>query len=542
MTGLINFYIVSTVHLKNVEILAQSLPDWDFRLLYEDYNPWINGQILEALPFESVAFSHDNMPNAIWQGQVDLLIFSTAQPRAALLSLLHDAFIRQVSTLAIEETMQISLNQGRVNNYVLPVDLVLAASNIEKTGMVRAGISQDRIIVTGWPFYTGKTEQTTDNERQHKKQQLGLDVDRSVAALTLTGLNEAGESPSVRRQQLRLAAQGLPEGFQLVVKPHPSEHLDVLMPFIQECAPDAVVVDGMVSVHDLLCASDVLLNRGVSQVCIEALLSQIPVVVLETGVSTPFHQAAPDVVVKKPNDLKALIARLFDGQNWHALYETFRTDYLPYTTDEARYATCRQIIACAHKEPQRPGVQQWFELALLQGWRFDRYFAVNMLNEIDAKKHQPPVAELRKLLHYCATRNELDVLMRYVGQGFFSDVLKCLWIDQMVYQRGRPQDEDVILMDAFPPALNAVWFIPHVQTWIRLLFGCKNHEAIQKMGRNVQDEFLGQVPGMSHILEEIDLFYGDWGGRMKLRFRIYIDYLKTMTRPLRQGLKTALKK
>lgn len=532
MSGLINFYVVSTVHLKNVEILARSLPGYQFRLLYEDYNPWINDDVLKQTHFEGVAFSENNMPEALWAGHVDVLVFSTAQPRVAPLSLLEQALLRDIRTIAIEETMQVSLNQGRVNNYVLPVNQILAASSQEKAGLVATGIPEHRIDVAGWPFYAGPTERPASCEIKAQKKTFGLDENRPVVSLTLTGLNEAGESPEVRIRQLTLAFEGLPKGFQLLVKPHPSESLDVLMPYIEKYAPDAFVLDGKVSIHDMLRATDILLNRGVSQVCIEALISDIPVVVLETGVITPFHKTAADVVVTSPEALQKLLLSLLEMPSWQLFFDAFRADYLPFSTHNALEKTCWYITDDTTICDQRD--RQWFDLALLQGWRFDRSKALNMLDRVTQRQAELPVEPLRRLLQYVADRDDLNALIVFTGQGFFEDVLKCMWLDQMIAQKRQPDESDCHLMETFPPALNAVWFVAHNKKWTRLLFKYKKKDALQRFERNAAADFLKQVPGMPEIQKELDLFGRGMSGRIRLNLRVFMDALKDKTRPLRQ--------
>ena len=347
MSGIIVYYVVSPVHTRNLELIAREMPDWTFRATYELANRWLNAENMAKVPFENVVLVDDQVPDALWSGDVRAVIFSTAQRWQAPINLLRSALEHDVPTIAIEESNQIALNHGTVINYVLPVDHVLVASSHERQGMIEAGVPERRVEVTGWPFYAGQIGKTAPDRLRAMKERLGLKPERPAATLTLTGLYDAGESPAVRRRQLTLAAQGLPPEYQLVVKPHPIEKLEVLMPFVTQCAPRAKVIEGMVRIDDVLEATDVLLNRGVSQVCIEALFREIPVIVLDTGVHTPFHGLAQDLIVEEPEDLARALARLLAERDPMQVYVPFREAHVPYPPQGARELTCRRIAEIA---------------------------------------------------------------------------------------------------------------------------------------------------------------------------------------------------
>jgi len=265
MSRIIVYYVVGPVHPRNLGLIAQEMLDWKFRVVYEQSVWWLSKERMAQVPLEKVALVDDRVPDTLWSGDVRAVIFSTVQARPTPINLLRATLERGIPMIAIEESNQIALNNGTINNYLLPVDRLLVASVSERTGMIEAGLPEQRVEVTGWPFYTGQVGKTLPNRARAKKEQFGLDKDRPVATLTLTALHDAGESPQVRRRQLTLAAQGLPPEYQLVVKPHPIEKRQVLMPFIRQYAPRAKVVEGSVPIDEVLEATDVLLNRGASQ-------------------------------------------------------------------------------------------------------------------------------------------------------------------------------------------------------------------------------------------------------------------------------------
>ena len=130
MPNVILYYVVSPVHLHNVSLLAPSLAGGEVRVAYEKASPWLTGD--SSKEFEMVGFGRGDLPDGLWEGEVLVVVFSAVQPRRGPLDLLEAALQKGIPTVAIEESNQMALNQGGINNYVLPVDHVLTASKYEQ--------------------------------------------------------------------------------------------------------------------------------------------------------------------------------------------------------------------------------------------------------------------------------------------------------------------------------------------------------------------------------------------------------------------------
>ena len=430
--GVIVYYIVGPVHLQNLDLIARQMPDWEFRAAYETQVRWFNSWQLDALKYDVVPLVDDKTPQALWDGDVRSVVFSSAQMRSIPVALLRAAFMRGIPTIAIEESNQVALNNGRINNYLLPVDRLLVASESERKGMLAAGVPEQRVVVVGWPFFTDVVGKTDVTQRKKMKKFLGLDADRPVAALTLTALGDAGETPEVRRRLLRLASQGMPDPYQLVVKPHPIEPLEMLIPFLQENAPDAKVVPGSVPIAQLLDSTDILLNRGVSQVCLEALLKEIPVIVLDTGIHTPFHGMVPgELIANNAFDLQKALALLAREPDVMGLYAAFEAEHLPYAPAQARELVCLHIDEVgSHAGDNLASDDQWFDLALSQAWlrKFDQ--ALVCLSYCKQGKMENAATALGKIIERRAVYDDLLSIERSLEPGFRLAVLRSLWIDQ----------------------------------------------------------------------------------------------------------------
>ncbi len=535
MTGIILYYVVGPVHPRNLALIAQEMPDWTFRLVYDSHISWFNDTAMAKIPFEKVALTNHHIPEQLWANDVKAVIFSTLQPpQLSAINLLQSALERNVPTIAIEESNQIALNQGRVNNYVLPVDYVLVASRCEQEGMLQHGLPERRVEVTGWAFYTGQSGKVSANQSRKMKEYFGLNPDRPVAALTLTTLNNVGESPAIRRRLLTLAAEDLPSEYQLVVKPHPMELLETVMPFIQEYAPRAKAIEGVVPISDLLEATDVLLNRGASQVCFEALFQKIPVIVLETGGQTPFHGLVQDVIADNPEDVNRIVNRLFSGNDAMDIYHPFMDGHMPYSPSEARQLTCRrisEIVADCSHDPDRAG--QWLDLALYQSWQHDRRPALKMLAR--AENSQKPAQLLGQLIQYQTTRSDLTVLKQYFGHGFRSYVLRCLWIDQMYLHKEPPTEDDLEWMQGFPPRVHPVWFLRHMGRWADLLLHSGKTQTALDFAKRLDTEFPHEF-GVPNLVTDIELYHAGLSGRAKYHARRAVRRLRGVLGPVKRKL------
>ena len=167
MSDIIVYYAVSPVHIRNIQLLRPHLEARKVRIAYEKASPWLREG--SANDMEMIGFAPDDMPEALWQGRVGVVVFSAIQPRLGPIALLAAALEREIPTVAIEESSQIALNQGRINNYVLPVDRVLTASEYERKGMIKAGLPARRFEAVGWPFYGGRIGRIDERLKKERK-------------------------------------------------------------------------------------------------------------------------------------------------------------------------------------------------------------------------------------------------------------------------------------------------------------------------------------------------------------------------------------
>lgn len=532
MPGIIVYYLVGPVHPRNLKMIADELPDWTFRATYERFAHWMNAETLAVVPGEKIPMVRGRVPDSLWSGDVRAVVFSTTQPRPGPIELLQSAMERGVPTIAVEESNQIVFNNGTVNNYLMPVDHLLVASDFERQGMIAEGVPKERVEVTGWPFYAGGVGKTAPERRRQMKERFGLDPHRPVATLGLTALNDAGESPAVRKRQLMLAAEGLPLEYQLAVKPHPIEKLEVLMPFIAQYAPRAHPIDGRERIDDVLEATDVLLNRGRSQVSFEALFREIPVIILDCGGLTPFHGLAEDLIVEDAGDLTQAIGRLDAVPDPMSLYEPMMKAHIPYPPGKARELTSRRIAEIAssgERAPDRAG--QWFALATYQAFVGNQREALKALSHCGPSGPELPTDALRNLLQFRASRGDIEQLSQHTSGTFLTQVLRCLWIDQLERRGESPGAFDLAWMKGFPPPANTVWFLRHLENWASLLVRSGQSQAAldlaKELGRNYMH--VQRIPGLVDAIARHDTGFAGRMGYLRWRMnRLVRSFLRKL--------------
>lgn len=108
----IAYYPISLVHMRNLELLAKALPDFEFRLLYRYDLPWFTPEKVDSYGYEHVFYEEDNWVEKFLDGDVGAIILSVAMGNRQVCALIEAAYDRNIPIIAIEEVLQIALNGG----------------------------------------------------------------------------------------------------------------------------------------------------------------------------------------------------------------------------------------------------------------------------------------------------------------------------------------------------------------------------------------------------------------------------------------------
>ncbi len=312
---LLLFYPTSPVHIRDMQLVLDQLPGWrctaiDYRPL-EKVAPGIDISIQHCQKMSGVELERNSaLETKLAADTTVLALGAVFEPFA--LELLAWAKLRQIPVIAIQEVAQLALNQFDINNYDAPFDRLFVASQEEQRQFLTLGYPAEMLCVGG----------LLANDRVND-----IDLGRNKSAFDILGIAD-GKKPIVYttsplRTRLSLHNKD-DQGFRekvlaqladasrriecrIVVKLHPNENTETNRHVIQNIIPDAIVVGREISMDDLFPITGVLVNRGNSQTCLEAVLRGIPTVVTACGLKTLFHDDGGAYVVEAISALSSTI-------------------------------------------------------------------------------------------------------------------------------------------------------------------------------------------------------------------------------------------
>ncbi len=326
-------FIQSPLHLRNWDWIApvgkQAVVLAEERLKLQT----CPAELLERHPVRRISAED---VDACFTDEVEAVVFFAMHPREVPLLLLCGAERRCLPVLAIEESNQLVLNEGKVNNYLLPAHCIMAASEAEKGWMVRQGVPEDRIEVTGWAFHHGSEGQVGIEERLRTRAALGVAGEDRVAVFLPIGFNVCGENREMRRRQMGWCRRLSRGGWTVLAKPHPAEPDDFFSEQVRKFAPGMKIVPARVPVEEVIAASDVVLSRGISQTALQALLMGVPVLKLEMGDVSPLDDLPGRYRMRWWSSIGEAARCARKGQDYFRAAEPVLRKHLPHVPSEAR--------------------------------------------------------------------------------------------------------------------------------------------------------------------------------------------------------------
>ena len=467
------FNPVGTVHDRNIEKFENVLSEWNIRRLYNPNLPWASSFRKDRA--DTHFFTGGRVPDSAFKDVKAVVCFS-AQPRIPFSVLAEEALLRSIPVIAIEEVYQMALQQGHVNEYFLPVDHLFVGSDYEKDAFLEIGVPEGVVEVTGCPFRIEKEKGTSDiEEKRNIKRMLGCDPEKPLAVVCLTLLTPDGETREVRQRILGMVSKEMPESYELIVKAHPAEDKKNLEAFVKESAPRAKVVDSHMPIEKILKATDILFNRSNSQVVIDAIDKQVPVIALPLGKRSLFHGLIEEVIADKPGDIKNIL-ELIKARGM-GLYNPIFEKYLSITPEEALGRAASRIAEIAEsKDLYKPEVRL-LEFGLFWAWMGypSQSFRVFDTLERFFQTTSEHVDAARQLLSCKATHEDIDSLKEWASHGYREWIIKSLWIRSLYLNRSKMDDFDVQWLADFPPRMNRYHFL----SFTRMLGWCYKRSGLQ---------------------------------------------------------------
>ena len=311
------FYPTSPVHVRDLCQVISKMPGWKYQAIV--YEPLarvapgipaaIAGEGLPSITLDDGSDIEKLIPNEV----AALILGAVFEPFALLLC--HWAKQRNVPVVAIEEVAQLGLNQFDINNYDAPFDRLFVASPDEQQRFLKLGYPAEMLHVSG--LLANDRFCANRNGTNATLKHLGLDAATKPIVYTTSPLRgrlslHNKDDLQFRQAVLREIAQASRKiGRRVVVKLHPNEDVESNRRYVADIIPDAIVLGREVAMDEMFAATGLLVNRGNSQTCLEAVLRGVPTVVAACGLKTLFHDDGGARVVEDISQLGVAIEQTY---------------------------------------------------------------------------------------------------------------------------------------------------------------------------------------------------------------------------------------
>lgn len=316
---LLLFYPTSAVHVRDWQMVFRRLVGWRvLALVYAPQEHFAPG-ILAALR------EHGTPTQIIERGyDFDKLLPETAS--VVVLGAVFEAFgldlirwskIRGTPVAAIEEVAQLGLNQNGINNYDAPFDRLFLASPDEYQRFIALGYPPGMLKVSGLLAYD-RLREGIDRENPGLRRSLGILEQQKPIVYTTSPLRSRISVHTIDDAKFRaailrqVAIASRRTGMPVIIKLHPSEDRAEVRDLLRKAHPEFIVVGREHPMDELFAITGVLLNRGNSQTCLEAILRGVPTVAAACGIRTLFHQAGGTIVVDSFDAIPDAISRALE--------------------------------------------------------------------------------------------------------------------------------------------------------------------------------------------------------------------------------------
>lgn len=532
MDNVLLFNPVSTVHDRNVKIFKRFLPDYKIRCIYNSKLPWFADKKKQD---DTFYFVNGHVPKNALKSVKSVILF-TAQPRVPPCNLILEATLQSIPVIAIEEVYQLMFEQGYINNYLLPVDHLFVASEYERDGFIKTGVSPNVVETTGCIFRYKQYLENNSIVKEELRQKLNLPANKPVITISLGYLLPSGESHELRKYLFSSLNKWLPAEYEFVIKLHPAENDKDVYSFIKKYAPRAKVASPGTPIEGVLELTDILINRGNSQVIIDALQKDIPVIVIPMGRKTLFHGVLDEVVVDDIEKIGIVLDVI--KQKGFSIYRSILKDNFSITPEEALNTVVYRIKQIADNVELYKPEERLTELALfwaLMGYNSKGLKVLDKLrNSLDGKKEQLRES-IYRLISYKASCDDLVFLREWSNKSYREWLIQSLWIKCLYLKSKSMSCEDKELVLEFPPRMSREYFINYICMlgWCYLKSGLRtNCELLIK--KNFEEySFLKEVRQLK-ILSNADKKKGIHFQYCYYRFKFLI---KTFLKNVRLKLK-----
>ena len=305
------------------------------------------------------------------------------------------------------------------------------------------------------------------------------------------------ETREVRREILDIVSRGLPaEGYQLLVKPHPTE-TETELQEIQKLVPDAVLLDPKLPIEPLLAQTDLVVNRGNSQVTLLTLLRKKPLIVVPVGLKTIFHGLLDSIISNSSSELRRLLVDHSRGEKKD--YEKILTQHFSIMQKQAVHEV-KRLFAAVLKKKVSYTVDKKTYISLLYAFLGDMGTAKKV---IEAGGEEPPSAALLgKLYNHKITPGEFEMLLHHFPTAMVRWHLQALYIRVLIKVQHKKQlPAAVSLLAGFDGEVNPHYFIQDLVKRIELEYRAGNSSKAEEL----TDKFYPAYSVFNHYRQAFDI-------------------------------------
>jgi tetratricopeptide (TPR) repeat protein/SAM-dependent methyltransferase len=313
---LLLFYPTSPVHVRDLQQVIRKLLAW--RCMAIVYQPLarvapgigaaLSEQGIDSIEIDQESEFEKQLPN----DTAILALGAVFEPFA--LDLFAWAKLRHIPVIAIQEVAQLALNQFDINNYDAPFDRLFVASTDEHRRFLELGYPSEMLSVSGLlaneRFGVNQTvwsdEMLMELGIVNGKKPIVYTTSPLRGRLSIHNKDDLHFREAVLTQ---IAAASRRTGRKAVIKLHPNEDVKAAQERIWKVVPEGIVFGREISMDKLFAVTGVLVNRGNSQTCLEAVLRGIPTVVTACGLKTLFHHDGGAYVVDELSKVSEAIER-----------------------------------------------------------------------------------------------------------------------------------------------------------------------------------------------------------------------------------------
>jgi hypothetical protein len=520
------FYPTGVVHFRNLEVMKQHTAGYRFKVIIEPWVPATAAEVLETIAEEDRVIVKDNrVSRDVWD-EVNVLFLSMAYPNPFRLGLVYEACKRNIPVMAIEEVNQLALNDGIINHYFLPLDYFGVPSDVEVEKFLELGLKEETLMVTGWPFFNREPVLAADNHSDfHIKEEYDIPDEKKCCLLVLGSLKEFDivslETRRVRRHILEVVSGGLTEEYQLLIKPHPIE-TETALQEIREQAPDAILLKPKHRIEPLLEQSDLVVNRGNSQVTLLAMLQKKNLIVAPAGLNTIFHGHLDEIVADSPEQFRRILDKRFD-------YEHVVSTHFPLSQEEA-LEQVRELLANAVENGSVPAINRRLYISVLFAFLGDMARANQVL---EVYLDEPQAQMLKPLYSGQIGVHGFRELLTHFPAPVHRWHLQALWVRLLSRHRHRPEvlKSAVELLEGFEGDVNPHYFIDDLVKRIELEYRAGRRLVAERLTGKLHDDY--RV--FDYYKEAFDMMHFTYGGApgwqgVKKTFWLLAHITKSYTR------------